>query len=674
MPASSADTALPATRLVTTPEEENFVRDIHASRLTGETAAAMLQTDDRVLARITDGIYRQPSSALRELISNAFDADATEVYIETDAPRFGQIRIRDNGSGMTEEVLARMTYHIGGSSKRTSVGAVLGTTAPNDPNRSPKGRKLIGKIGIGLFSVSQLTSHFQIITKIAGSDYRLFADVVLRTYSEDDAEPSDGTYETGSVRVDSVPADDRESHGTEVILLEIRPRARDILRSRERWERVLEQEERPESEHDPNATPPAWHTGFLARELGHGDGEYLFKVDPKLPWDQSDGPRERFEKLYDAVADQVGSTVERPDLVKTLDAYLGTLWALSLSAPIAYIGKHPFDLGLDDGVLAFRLSNTGRGRAEPVTLKPGQTIREALNLRAGGADPAGGFAVFIDQIELRRPISYRYWPVKKQAIQQPMIFVGSYRPNLSKIREDVRGGDMEFEGYLFWNSRVVPKENSGVLVRINDSSGALFDDTFMKYQVSEQTRLRQTSSEIFVSRGLDAALNIDRESFNFAHPHYQILSSWVHRGLRQLANTHKAISDEIRAKEQVSARAGAASRLEAFAAHSWTHARREEGDMPPDVEVVATSREAADLRKGGVLAFERMRISAAAVPTGTGKTGKIARDEAERRSRTLKAIATVLDGYGLLAEMPYAQQHELLDALLAICFDYAQTT
>ena len=34
-----------------------------------------------------------------------------------------------------------------------------------NPSLSPGGRRLIGKIGIGLFSVSQLTRHFQIITK-----------------------------------------------------------------------------------------------------------------------------------------------------------------------------------------------------------------------------------------------------------------------------------------------------------------------------------------------------------------------------------------------------------------------------------------------------------------------------------------------------------------------------
>lgn len=438
MPANLGNSAASGRRPDLTADEENFVQNIHARRHTGEPAEATLRTDDRVLARITDGIYRQPSSALRELISNAFDADATEVYIESDAPSFRQIRIRDNGRGMTEAALARIIHHIGGSSKRTQLGAALGTTDPGDPNRSPGGRKLIGKIGIGLFSVSQLTAHFQIITKITGTDYRLFADVVLRTYSEDDAEPADGTFETGSVRVVSVPADDRKSHGTEVILLEVRPRARDILRSKDRWERVIEQEQRPEAERDPSILPPAWHAGFLAREPGD-DGQYLFRVEPKLPWSREDDPRVRFRKLYDAVADQVGSTTERPDLAKTLDTYLATLWTLSLSAPLDYLEKHPFDLGADDGMLFFKLSNTGRGRADPIELKPGQTLRKVLRLTSGAPDPAGGFAVFVDQMELRRPVSYRFWPVKKQAMARPMLFVGSYRPDLSKVRQDVRG-------------------------------------------------------------------------------------------------------------------------------------------------------------------------------------------------------------------------------------------
>ena len=515
--------------------EREFVSAIRASRVSGEAASALLRTDDRVLARVTDGIYRQPASALRELISNAFDADATQVVIDTDAPTFRSIRISDDGQGMDDEALARLIYHIGGSSKRTTVGAVVGTTAPGDPDRSPKGRKLIGKIGIGLFSVSQLTSHFQVITKTKGTDHRLFADVTLQTYSES-GEPSDGTFQSGRVQVTAIQTEDKEAHGTEILLLNVRPRARDILRSRDRWQEVLE----PDSAENPDASvkPPPWHVGY-ADVRRDADMPPTYRVEPHLPWSPNDVPEVRMRKLFDGVAASVESDRDRPELAKSFDQYLATVWALSLSAPVDYLEKHPFDLSAEDDILTFKLSNTGRGRADPISLKLGETVRQALGLKSGETDPAGGFRVFIDQIELKRPISYRYWPNQRQGVGRPMLFVGSYAPDLSSVPSALRGGPLAFEGYLFWNSMVVPKENNGVLVRINGASGANFDDTFMKYQVSEQTRLNQTTSEIFVSSGLDAALNIDRESFNFAHPHYQIVSNWLHRALRQLANTTK---------------------------------------------------------------------------------------------------------------------------------------
>lgn len=39
----------------------------------GQVVRTRLRASDRVIARVTDGIYRQPGSALRELISSAWD-------------------------------------------------------------------------------------------------------------------------------------------------------------------------------------------------------------------------------------------------------------------------------------------------------------------------------------------------------------------------------------------------------------------------------------------------------------------------------------------------------------------------------------------------------------------------------------------------------------------------
>lgn len=153
--------------------------------------STVLKTDERVLARVTDGIYRQPGSAIRELISNSYDADAARVVIKTDRPRFQTLTVEDDGLGMTPRALAHLLHHIGGSAKRSHEGADLGITNSADPTRSPAGRRLIGKIGIGLFSVAQLTHRFQIITKTAADPFRTVASVVLRQYSDNGGPPHD---------------------------------------------------------------------------------------------------------------------------------------------------------------------------------------------------------------------------------------------------------------------------------------------------------------------------------------------------------------------------------------------------------------------------------------------------------------------------------------------------
>src|ERR1700678_2515796 len=126
--------------------EEKLVEKILESEDRTQIVETVLQTDEQVIARVTDGIYRQPASALRELISNAYDADASHVIIRTDAPRFGRITVEDDGHGMTPKTLAHLLLHIGGSAKRNQLGVDLGITSPENAMRSPNGRRLIGKI------------------------------------------------------------------------------------------------------------------------------------------------------------------------------------------------------------------------------------------------------------------------------------------------------------------------------------------------------------------------------------------------------------------------------------------------------------------------------------------------------------------------------------------------
>ena len=128
---------------------------------------------------------------------------------QTDFPRFSRISVRDDGNGLTVKGLANLIHHIGGSPKRTKAGVGLGVVNKDDPSLSPGGRRLIGKIGIGLFSVAQLTRHFQIITKTKGSKHRLVAEVMLKTYTEGDlatlSKQDHVTFETGIVRIRAFP-------------------------------------------------------------------------------------------------------------------------------------------------------------------------------------------------------------------------------------------------------------------------------------------------------------------------------------------------------------------------------------------------------------------------------------------------------------------------------------
>src|SRR5882724_11677003 len=100
-------------------DDKALSRGIRATERTRTPIEGKLETDELVLARITEGIYRQPASALRELVSNAYDADATEVVILTDAPRFNKMIIRDNGNGLTPEALENLLTNIGASPKRS---------------------------------------------------------------------------------------------------------------------------------------------------------------------------------------------------------------------------------------------------------------------------------------------------------------------------------------------------------------------------------------------------------------------------------------------------------------------------------------------------------------------------------------------------------------------------
>ena len=539
--------------------------------------------------------------------------------------------VRDDGIGMSPRTLAYILQNIGGSSKRTSAGAELRTVRSGAHDLSPGGRQLIGKIGIGLFAVAQLTQHFQIITKAAGEPYRLSATVKLRTHDEQKAQQDETDYVAGRVVIVSqkVPEYERRSQGTSVVLYQLRPAVRRILQSRALWEASSVETGGGEAVRK----PPEFH-------IGHSFGSEPH--ERKLPWLDSDSPEQKFERFVEATGTATGRSTKAANL-DHLDEYLRLLWKLSLSLPLKYIARHPFDLVGADGIrfLGYRAP----GQAVPIDLHPKESLRKHLELTDSAKRTGTPFNVVLDGISLRRPIRLSRTLVTASRVGTPVLLAAS-QPNPFEEKDLERaGGPLSFTAYLYWNSRIVPKETAGVLIRIGDASGTLFDPTFLNYRISEQTRLRQITAEIFVNEGLDSAINIDRESFNYSHPHFLFVQKWLHRALRLLTNRLKALA----AADLEVHKADLRNRALAYAAQIWSRRLGEDAE-PPFVDPSAQS-----LPKG--VGGADIDWSDVNLLTDRGRAVGPAR---------ASALAAVLEAYGTLSGLPVEDRARILRDILGI--------
>ncbi len=621
----------------------------------GAPVTAPLRTSALVFRRVTDGIYREPWAALRELISNAYDADASRVEVLTDPPWFRQITVRDNGNGFTQEALLHTLQNIGASSKREGEGKALHVTSQSDSSKSPGGRRLIGKLGIGLFAIANLAPRFRIITKAKGESVRSIADVSLFKHREvgPDGTPlsDDVLLQAGEFSVRSFRADDPDAHGTDIIVDDVYSATRAEFQSSHLWKLRM-----PLEDGDPPREAPSCHIGYPSSE----DGKY--EVQPVVPWDVGDKPDVRFAKLTEAMFDRVDApgAGRKPSLATTFDNYFRFVWMLSLGAPLDYIQTHPFDLDGNSGVRFFRLGAL-KGQATEITLPKGKTLRDHLKLKAPERGKARGFAVFVDEMQLRRPI--RTQGLKGSgSVPVPLLFVGTDKPDLSQYDVTRAGGPLEFEGYLLWSHRVVPFDHAGALVRVGDSSGSLFDQTFMGYPVSEQKRKEQVTSEIYALQGLDAALNIDRESFNRSHPHFQYVARWLHDAFRQFANRHKEIGRETTTKLRV--RRAAATNRQLVDITRDIVADRTDGDEPISIEF--SDEPSLFSKKKSLLVVSSTKVLSA-LPSAQRVTEGTAL-EFTHRENTLRSVLQVLYAAGLLDGLHAAEIESLAADLAKVMF------
>jgi Histidine kinase-, DNA gyrase B-, and HSP90-like ATPase len=118
-----------------------------------------LSADPHLLTLLGDELIGNDRLAVFELVKNAYDADATKVTVELRllGPR-PMIRVLDNGSGMTEEVLTKSWMRLATGHKRDA--------------RVPSkifGRMPLGEKGVGRLAVQKLGGKARLVTRAAGS-------------------------------------------------------------------------------------------------------------------------------------------------------------------------------------------------------------------------------------------------------------------------------------------------------------------------------------------------------------------------------------------------------------------------------------------------------------------------------------------------------------------------
>lgn len=141
------------------------------------------------------------------------------------------------------------------------------------------------------------------------------------------------------------------------------------------------------------------------------------------------------------------------------------------------------------------------------------------------------FKVDLDGIYLKKPI---FFPKRKNVSTDFISFEESVKVN-SEEKED----EITFKGYFYVQNKILyPRELNGVALRIRGIPIAAefgFDSLLMRYpNYMNQIFRNWISGEIYIERGLESAMNIDRSSFRITHPDYLVLQEKLHRILDDL--------------------------------------------------------------------------------------------------------------------------------------------
>ena len=480
-----------------------------------------IRVNEKILLEIGGGIYSSVAGAIKELVNNAFDADAEQVVISTGYPYFDEIQVLDTGHGMSLERFKMAMVSIGNSMKDTI-----------DPSRvtSKHKRPIIGRLGIGLMALSQICDKAIIESQEPGAKTKFTALInfsqlrrnrytrtglsvlssqyggakAIRHQLEQDELAPERREELKlrlklALEADKVrqmkEVDLEKTHlgycafmpelpalpyvqGTTVTLLGIRPEIR----------RALTGEERP--------------TGPLK---GLDWEEYLSEVDD-WSWPEL---RKRLQTETDGLTYQA------------LPSYHQFLYELALMSPVPYE---------DDA---------------PISIRP-DILQEKKRALKGFK-----FSVIVDNRDLYKPQLLPSASLAKE--DEPLKEGEDYIIHQIHFNDDIDGSQLRYEGYLYWQrTENKPSALRGIQLYIRNAGIGLYDQTLLNFsKVNSTLQVGQLSGEIYVERGLERALKLDRQSFRETDPHYVVLQYHIWKELDSILE--KSIQANARRQKAKSA-------------------------------------------------------------------------------------------------------------------------
>ena len=440
---------------------------------------------DPGIIRELSGIYKPFVKAFKELVSNAYDADATEVFV-TLSVDFSSMDVLDNGIGMTPFDFHESFARLGGS------------TAWLQEGTSPGGRPRIGYKGIGFLAVARYCSALHVESH----------SLTPYTSQETVRRRNRRTIPLRNVVGESVPT----------VLLEKRLKIVAVrVLSDSKWIRLR-------LKRDYEIDSKGVHLVSALSRMG-SYLQFHYRVDCKglhlravLDFDYLLG----LERKADLGLIDDFCTVEVTERCRHDKSYsrvrlhqLKPFVVRDLSAPrvrgkarnvVSKSGKERF---------LWRLARTA-----PIMNEIPEDVRCELVQRLNTPQARTGLPDLIVKWRDEEPVTLR----------RPVYLAKGQRTQLEDglIPININQDGLRAEGYLFARSEIIyPAELRGISIRVRHV--AIGEPSFLGWEhILSGTRkaaLSQITGEILVSSGLDAAdaINPGRESFYEENAHYRLL-------------------------------------------------------------------------------------------------------------------------------------------------------